>query len=87
MTIAWSYHFPGTIKGLQYTHGFTEYMELKCENLFNLNKTDRLVASPHLFSCLNIKWILMIELKTTKFIDAKPLKGPERMCKKILLLE
>lgn len=34
---------------------------------------------PYLFSSLNINWILMFKLKTTKFIDAKSLKGPESM--------
>lgn len=34
-------------------------------------------SSLYLFSSLNIKWLLVIKFKTTKFINAKPLKCPE----------
>ena len=46
-------------------------------NTTSCQKIEELMPSAYLFSALNIKRILMIELKALKFIDAKTLKGPE----------
>ena len=46
-------------------------------NTTSCQKIEEHMPSAYLFSALNIKRILMIELKALKFIDAKTLKGPE----------